>query len=480
MQNISNRGCGGKLAKWSRIHAAFWILLWVGPMLWIGATDRVPRALPAELKAYFRVGALFTKRSNRWHHHYVVATFAGDKRRVPLDLRLYDGLMVYAYGNRLQRVISLSKGNRRQNEVLADVAAYLATRHRVLFPDDPAIVEIRFISAVWPTAGSKWMTEAPGKWSEVPLSRVPSQYQVVLTTVPIPEVPAPVSLAGGRPTVRSESPRNVERTKPTSGGVRLDDARLAGALQNRVETLDLREGETAVTHEGLAAVWRSTGLRRLRLGGRSLRETDLEGIASLKDLVDLDLSGAQIEGGNLLWVAGMSGLKTLRLSGVELEAGSALELAKLGGLVELDLLQSPIAVEVPKLLASWPALKVLRLSGRGNFKDALELMPPHRGVETLGLINAQLDAEALSPLARLTGIRALGLDGNPIGVEVVEVLDKLPALSSLSAVDTRISVKTVGDLKAIPSLQRVRIGTSWTTLRPVSAEAPKSKSNPPR
>ena len=64
------------------------------------------------------------------------------------------------------------------------MALFIADRWAELYPEDPRIVEVRFLKAYHPVGNEQCM--APGKWQRPRLVDVPEEHKVIVQSVRLP------------------------------------------------------------------------------------------------------------------------------------------------------------------------------------------------------------------------------------------------------------------------------------------------------
>ncbi|MFM2090548.1 MAG: hypothetical protein RLZZ127_1037 [Planctomycetota bacterium] len=182
-----------------------------------------------------------------------------------------------------------------------------------------------------------------------------------------------------------------------------------------------------------AAIGRMTGLRDLALVGATGADDRLAlGLAGLRELEHLDLSGSEITATGARALAALPGLRSLSLDMCQSLDGAVL--AELGALRGLRALRwSPIGSTGVRALGMFPALESLRIAdvGKEPVRDGdLAVLAGRRGLRTLDILGTdRLTPAGLRDLAGLTGLAWLRVRSVPGADDTV--LASLAGLSEL-------------------------------------------------
>ena len=82
---------------WPAAHFLLFACLWAVPMIYCGVSNKSPTFLPTEMRIYYRLAALFTRRSQEWADPHVEVRQAGYGSWDEIHLPDYDGLQIYGY-----------------------------------------------------------------------------------------------------------------------------------------------------------------------------------------------------------------------------------------------------------------------------------------------------------------------------------------------------------------------------------------------
>lgn len=157
----------------SALRMVFVIVWIIGTIL---NAFRMARPLPRWFNNFTNVAHLFPRRLDDWSYFAVEARFTGNLGRwEPLRLADYSGMHNYGYLTRLDRVLDEAGNPARGPVARRELAAYIAKAHGRLFPDSPAVREVRFLRVSIPighpscaTPDGPWVTPAvpavPAEW----------------------------------------------------------------------------------------------------------------------------------------------------------------------------------------------------------------------------------------------------------------------------------------------------------------------------
>jgi Leucine-rich repeat (LRR) protein len=283
------------------------------------------------------------------------------------------------------------------------------------------------------------------------------------------ELPASPGYWENAPRVATE-----EELAAHTAGLEEARSRIAAAAVSGARTLDLSglslcevpEELYALTHlevldlgsSGEKEAWKSNALRllppalcaalphltHLHLDANKLRRLPVE-IASLSNLVELDLRMNNVGRTGAQALAGLPNLVTLDLGGNQVDAKGAQALASLPRLASLDLEHNEIGDEGAKSLAALANLTVLNV--RQN---------------EIGPVGARA-------LARLPALKTLDLGGNTIGLKGARALAGCVNLASLSLWGAGITAKGAESLASLVNLTSLNLGGN--EIGPKGAEA---------
>lgn len=448
-----HKGAGGRrISKWGGAHLFVWGVFWLAPMIWCGIFNYVPNFLPLELRIYIRLGTLFTHRANQWSQPYVLVSMAGRSGWLDVDLNDYDDVMVYGYGNRLHRAMSLAVGRTGQNEVLAGIARHIARRHSQLYPDHPTIDKVKFVSAVWKTGESEWLTSPPSRWRVMPYEMLQPDVAKEIATITVPS--GLLAL------------RNKTEQKSANAPERFNDASLQKLLQQRpASILNLPFHGHDLTEASLPLIWKQTKVKKLSLSGWNLRRVDTEGISGMKDLQELDVSKCKFEDPSFAWIAGLASLRVLSVNESTIDARAINYLRSVENLERLDVGGTSVGLAVGGSLHAWKKLSELRIQGISGIDEALSRSVVHHSLVLLNVADCDLHSSELSFLQKFPSLKSLNLDGNPLNSGALIAISNLPSLTQLSISKTLLSEQEIRELEKLPNLLNIRTAEKWELLK---------------
>ncbi|MBX9695053.1 MAG: protein kinase [Cyanobacteria bacterium] len=213
-----------------------------------------------------------------------------------------------------------------------------------------------------------------------------------------------------------------------------------------LQNLDLRS--TNVTDNGLAKLSNLKDLQRLRLSGTKVSGAGLSNLKQLPKLKALSITSLSIT------PEGYDALSTLSLN--ELHASrsplSDKDLAKIStisSLKELMIYSTKITDDGLKEIGSLKALERLDLSSNSQLtSQALVNLQPLRNLQELNLRYDHIDNEGLHALLDLPNLAKLYLDGTDIDDQGLIALAKIPGLKEVTINGcTRVTTQGISELR---------------------------------
>jgi hypothetical protein len=140
--------------------------------------------LPRHVRFQYAAGALFTDRENSWNQLVAQVSVDGGRKWQQIDPDEMSEVQLAGYRNRIDRLVSLVRGTRLEEQVLSRLAVRVISVHGGTSAENAAINTVRFTNTVWPS-GAPEMTQPEGHWKMPKLDSVPSNRQWSIATVRI-------------------------------------------------------------------------------------------------------------------------------------------------------------------------------------------------------------------------------------------------------------------------------------------------------
>jgi Leucine-rich repeat (LRR) protein len=242
----------------------------------------------------------------------------------------------------------------------------------------------------------------------------------------------------------------------------------------------LNFGGPMVNDEKLSIIGKLTSLTQLSIGGsevgvgltnlknlKSLRylnlnalrsynlDRDLEHIAGLTNLEELDLEDAPVNDAGLIHLQNLSKLKRLNLlkrspSGKITGAGMV-HLKNLKSLEELTIPRGASDAGLEQL-AALDSLKKINLWGDDITDKSMPVLAQMKSLETLEISSRNITDAGIEKLAQCPRLKSLSLQNTPITEAALSNLSKIKTLTNLSFWDTNINGRGLSFLKELPKL----------------------------
>ena len=237
----------------------------------------------------------------------------------------------------------------------------------------------------------------------------------------------------------------------------------AAALGSLSELEDLWLHEVSITGKGADGIAGLKKLRRLNLSGSGFGDDELERLSSFPVLEDVDLSCTKITDAGLDVIKTWPALRELDLSGNAIDGSGFDALARLGNLEALSLCTCKLTDEGLARLAPLRNLLSLQLQENADLHDAglatLAHLPFLRFLELSG---TGITSAGLASLGPLAFARRVNLERTAVDDAAFETLLRLPKLRYVNFDEARVSFEGLqGFARRSTSLQQLlphRIG----------------------
>lgn len=172
---------------------------------------------------------------------------------------------------------------------------------------------------------------------------------------------------------------------------------------------------------------RHAPVRRISLYRSKVDDDDLELIAGMDSLEELDLQRTDVTDACLATLASLPNLHVLRIGDSSAAVGDAgMSYLRELPLEELDLSRTRITAATLQHIGGIPTLRRLSLR-EVNVGDGLQHLQSLESLERLDLSNAEIEEDAWQPLLQMTSLRRLDLNGTTIPLDAVaELRSALP------------------------------------------------------
>ena len=215
----------------------------------------------------------------------------------------------------------------------------------------------------------------------------------------------------------------------------LPTVRSLTVLGSKRESKAVSNADADKWHRQAALIGRLTQLHRLSL---NVSDADLNELAKLTELRQLDLDGDRLSGAALRALIPMRNLRELVIKNANDDSLSGL--AEMPGLEILDLSQTDITDEGLKHLEGHPRLFSLKLASTNIADYGLHSLATLTSLTSLDLQSTKISDEGLPSLARLPRLQFLKLGGTAITDASIPQLIQMPSLRLLSMVGSSVTV----------------------------------------
>lgn len=149
------------------------ILAWLIPITYVGATKRDAPWLPDWLRHQHRVSCLFINEVKGWQTYRLEVQRGGSDRWEPMSEENYFELPVFGYRSRLHRVLGHSYKKGKGAQRLREVGQYVKERYDQLNPEGPSLDALRFVR-IYMT--NEMLAKQTGRFKPMQPNEVPASY----------------------------------------------------------------------------------------------------------------------------------------------------------------------------------------------------------------------------------------------------------------------------------------------------------------
>jgi hypothetical protein len=205
-----------------------------------------------------------------------------------------------------------------------------------------------------------------------------------------------------------------------------------------------------------------TGIHRLCLCNTRVSDTGIASLASLPDLVDLNVSATATTDVGVEHMATLIALEVLDLSHTDITDKALKVISVLPRLYCLRIRGTQVTPEGLRNLLKLPVLRDIDASRLHGDACAIVLaeMP---SLESLRIYGADLSGKGIGAFVGHEGLRHLTAAANPIFDEDVVALQRIPRLETVDLSQTMISDASIDSLAACTGLRRLDISDTYVT-----------------
>ena len=169
------------------------ILGWLIPMTLTGVMKASLYTVPVPIRNQYRISCLFTHSSSAWHTVHYQVRKEGQIEWEEGPLEGFFDLDIFGYRSKLNRIALASRSRSRKTKLaygkgqmrFEEMGRFIAQRWSVLYPEDPAIQEVRFYRVGHKVGEEHCMSREV--WSRPPLDSIPNNKWELLSIVELGE-----------------------------------------------------------------------------------------------------------------------------------------------------------------------------------------------------------------------------------------------------------------------------------------------------
>jgi hypothetical protein len=238
----------------------------------------------------------------------------------------------------------------------------------------------------------------------------------------------------------------------------ISDAGVAHVAQIPNLELILINDAHRISQRGLAGLLNSTTLKSLTLWGARLTHEDMEKIASLKELRELEINGSAVGDDAIVQLARNNSIESLFFEETLVTDDALAQLGKMPNLKYLDVTQSAVTdAGVAALRQARPDLDILYESEAGDLAGPKTKIADVASGKTTRLVVAGLKIRDwhLSELGTLTTIDSLALNAHHLTDVTMARVQSLQKLKELDLTGSRITPHGLENLTKLTNLRRL-------------------------
>jgi len=204
------------------VLSLLFIVFWLAPITWVGATKKETPGMPAWLRHQHRVSCLFINEVKGWQTYALEVQRGGSGTWEEMSEENYFELPVFGYRSRLHRVLGHSYKRGKGAQRLREVGRYIKDRYDFLNPEGPSLDALRYVRIYM---NNQMLSKQTGHFKPMRPEDVPDNYVVYFgelrfdgkrATNPGWGSTRKPSKPAKRPTTTSPPVRPVATTPPSS------------------------------------------------------------------------------------------------------------------------------------------------------------------------------------------------------------------------------------------------------------------------
>jgi hypothetical protein len=148
-------------------------VVWLGPVTYVGATQKETPGMPAWLRHQHRISCLFIDEVKGWQSYEMQIQTEADPTWQRLSEKGYFEQTVFGYRTRLHRLLSHSVRRGKGALRISEVARFIRARYVELNPNGPKLLAIRF-ARIHMT--NEMLAKQSGRFKPMRPEQVPKNY----------------------------------------------------------------------------------------------------------------------------------------------------------------------------------------------------------------------------------------------------------------------------------------------------------------
>lgn len=166
--------------RWDRLKAAGFVVLWLGPLAFIGLFDRSIVGYGTLPNYLGNMSCLFTRELEYWTEYYIQIRLDGNDFWLDVPMSEFSQQKPFGRWTRIHRIVNVSERQPNGERARERLAEFIAHRYAMNHPDHPRVVGVRII-AVRHTINDTLAMEG-GAWDRKPLNSHPIDSLGILST----------------------------------------------------------------------------------------------------------------------------------------------------------------------------------------------------------------------------------------------------------------------------------------------------------
>ncbi len=156
---------------------AFFIFVWIIPLLYMGFTNRIFPRMPPALSFLHNASALFAKSVSSWPQYFIEMRFQPDGPWTEYDYTDDFKMKPFGYRTRVNRFFEIFSRGEYNKMAREELARWIRGRYALKNPGKPLPIAIRFTDARVPLRSDGF----DGHWKNKPLSEFSQKEKFVVS-----------------------------------------------------------------------------------------------------------------------------------------------------------------------------------------------------------------------------------------------------------------------------------------------------------